>query len=267
MNSEKYEELRAVIKGLKTCSVALSGGVDSMTLAAVAHDILGEQATMVHAVSAAVPEEASQRVRTYAKRLGWKLIEINSGEITAPDYKRNPANRCYYCKSCLYTSIAMLQVGTIISGTNLDDLSDYRPGLIAAKEREVRHPFVEAKISKAELRQIAEFLGLDDLAQLPASPCLSSRIETGIQINPDDLRLVERIESKVRSQIEAENIRCRVQPEVLSVEIDEPVLLGIPEDERDALISTLEPIVAEHQMNRKILLSPYKKGSAFKVIQ
>ncbi|MGI9273250.1 MAG: adenine nucleotide alpha hydrolase [Endozoicomonas sp.] len=260
MVQAKRLKLEAILKEMGSCSVAVSGGVDSMTLAGVAHKVLGEKATMVHAVSAAVPTEATLRVRRYAAQEGWKLKEISAGEMSNPEYKSNPVDRCYHCKSCLYTSIARLEAGVIVSGTNTDDLSDYRPGLVAAKEQSVRHPYVEAEISKAELRQIAKELDFDDLADLPASPCLSSRVETGIPIQIVDLEQVEAIEVKVRSQIDTENARCRVRPEGLEIQIDESTLSDMSESQQGSLLSSVQSLSAKN-----ISLSAYRKGSAFMV--
>ena len=164
-------------------AVAVSGGVDSMTLAYVAHRVLGAQATMYHAVSPAVPDAATSRVRAYAESNGWRLKVISAGEFNDRDYVANPANRCFYCKTNLYGSIASMTDGLIVSGTNLDDLSDWRPGLQAADNHAVRHPFVEARIDKAGVRGIASAYGLDDISALPAAPCLSSRVETGIPLS------------------------------------------------------------------------------------
>ena len=260
MIQEKRNKLENTLREMEHCSVAVSGGVDSMTLAGIAHKVLGEKATMVHAVSAAVPTEATLRVRRYAAQEGWNLKEINAGEMSNPEYKNNPVDRCYHCKSCLYTSIARLEAGVIVSGTNTDDLSDYRPGLIAAKEQRVRHPYVEAKISKSELRLIAKELGFDDLADLPASPCLSSRVETGIPIKVIDLEQVEAIEVKVRSQVETENARCRVRPEGLEIQIDEDTLKDMSDDEQGTLLDSVQSLTAKN-----ISLSSYRKGSAFMV--
>ncbi len=125
--------LDAVLGAIGEVAVAVSGGVDSMTLAVVAGRRLGRGAEMLHAVSPAVPPEASARVRAYAAREGWRLEVIDAGEFADPDYLKNPANRCFFCKANLYGTIATRTAATICSGTNLDDLADWRPGLEAAK--------------------------------------------------------------------------------------------------------------------------------------
>jgi uncharacterized protein len=176
--------LESRLADIARLAVAVSGGVDSLTLAAVAHARLGENATMFHAVSPAVPPEATERTRSLAARFGWRLRVLDAGEFSDPEYLRNPVNRCYFCKSNLYGSIARHTDAQLVSGTNRDDLGDYRPGLDAAAQHGVRHPYVECGIDKAGVRAIAARLGLDGVAELPAAPCLSSRLETGIRVTP-----------------------------------------------------------------------------------
>ena len=174
-------------------AIAVSGGVDSMTLAVVAHR--ENPATEIfHAVSPAVPLQATARVRQYAERERWNLTVIDAGEMLNEDYLANPVNRCYFCKTSLYDTVLEHTKLPVASGTNLDDLGDYRPGLIAAAEHQVRHPYVEAGIDKETLRRVAGALGLHDLKDLPAAPCLSSRVTTGIPIDAELLPLIDRAE-------------------------------------------------------------------------
>src|SRR5580704_878767 len=141
-----------------------------MTLAHLVHRHYGARSRMVHAISPAVPAESTARVRDHAVGNGWALSLVDAGEFSDPSYRANPVDRCYFCKSSLYRRIAEQCEGVIFSGTNTDDLGDYRPGLKAAAERGVRHPFVEAGIAKADIRALARTLGLGDLAELAASP-------------------------------------------------------------------------------------------------
>ncbi|SNY91083.1 uncharacterized protein SAMN04515647_1287 [Cohaesibacter sp. ES.047] len=263
MSEAKVEKLISILRDMEECSVAVSGGVDSMTLSFLAHRELGSRATMVHAISPAVPKEATERVSFYAQKEGWNLRVVNAGEMSNEDYLANPVNRCYFCKSSLYGTINNLDAGNVISGTNMDDLSDFRPGLLAAKESRVRHPFVEAGISKAELRQIAADFKLADLAQLPSSPCLASRVQTGIRINARDLGLIERIETFVRSQVVATNIRCRLVDEGFRIEIDQPIFDAISEQEKSDLIGSISHAVADIGDHEQILIAAYRQGSAF----
>ena len=222
MIEDRLADLHRLLDDLSQVAVAVSGGVDSMTLAFATHLRLGYRATMYHAVSAAVPPEATDRMRRQAARSGWRLEVIEAGEFSDPEYLRNPVNRCFHCKSNLYSAIARRTPAVIVSGTNVDDLSDFRPGLEAAKNHGVRHPYVEASIDKATIRAIAAHYRLNDIAELPASPCLSSRIETGIRVNAGDLGLVHAIERLVSQTLDADTVRCRVRREGLVIELDEP---------------------------------------------
>jgi uncharacterized protein len=213
-----------VLNAMGEVAVAVSGGVDSLTLAAFAHRQLGTRCTMFHAVSAAVPSEGTQRTRALADREGWMLHVIDAGEFDNGDYMRNPVNRCFYCKTSLYGSIRPHTSAQIVSGTNLDDLGEYRPGLIAAKEHGVRHPFVEAAMSKQRVRALASHLGLGEVAELPSSPCLSSRIETGIAIDPAMLACVHAAEKLVTARLAPETVRCRVRAKGVVIELDQSSL-------------------------------------------
>ena len=192
-------------------TIALSGGVDSMTLAHVGSRVLGQRVRVIHAISPAVPPVATARVQAHAARAGWRLEFVDAGEFDDPRYRANPVNRCYFCKSNLYATIAGLAEGAIASGTNADDLGDFRPGLKAAEEWKVVHPYVEAGIDKAAIYALASYLGLDDLAELPAQPCLASRVETGLEVKASDLEFVDQIERLLRAdQGLSATVRCRI---------------------------------------------------------
>jgi pyridinium-3,5-biscarboxylic acid mononucleotide sulfurtransferase len=192
-------------------AIAVSGGVDSMTLAHVAARHSRTQATMYHATSPAVPASARGRVEVHAATHGWRLVVVDAEELADPRYRANPVDRCYYCKTNLYDRIAGVTTDAIASGTNTDDLSDFRPGLRAAAERHVVHPYVEAALGKTEIYALASALGLSDLERLPAQPCLASRVETGIAIDPSDLLFIDLVESRLAASLGREaTVRCRV---------------------------------------------------------
>jgi uncharacterized protein len=214
------QRLQSVLRGHGPMAIAVSGGVDSMTLAHVAVGCI--DVTVMHAISSAVPAQATARVRDHARRFDWALIETDAGEFADPRYVANPVNRCYFCKSNLYDRIGGLTDGLIASGANLDDLGDFRPGLIAARERRVIHPLIEAEIDKATVRAIAASLGLNDLSDLPAQPCLASRVETGIAISAVDLAFVGAMESALRDLApQLVDVRCRILHRGVVVEIDD----------------------------------------------
>lgn len=261
--NHKLTHLQKILKTLDKVTVALSGGVDSMTLAFVAHQILGDNAKMVHSISPAVPPMDTQRIREFAKQYQWNIEFVSSGEIDTPSYKNNPVNRCYYCKTCLYSTLKSLSFGQVVSGTNLDDLGDYRPGLIAAKEHNVVHPFVEAKITKQEIRQLALQFGLPTLSKLPASPCLASRIETGIHIDNNNLGLVDAVEQYLRSRINTANLRCRVKKQQIGIELDNSTFQSLTQQDIESLKIDITEITDKFRSNVPIQFMPYQRGSAF----
>lgn len=244
-------------------AVAVSGGIDSLTLATLAARRLGPRAEMFHSLTASVPQEATRRTRELADRQGWRLRVIDARELAREEYLANPANRCFYCKQSLYAEIARHTKAQVLSGANADDLSDYRPGLEAAREAGARHPFVDVGVDKAAIRAIARELGLGALAEIPASPCLSSRVETGIRIAPSLLARIEAAEAAIRALVDAKSLRCRVRAHGVVVEIDEATLAQLPAARRDEIAAAVAPIFDGAMPT----FSPYRLGSAFLVKQ
>jgi uncharacterized protein len=171
----------------------------------------------------------------------------------------NPINRCFFCKTNLYARIAGLTELIIVSGTNVDDLGDFRPGLQAARDHRVRHPYVEAGLIKDDVRQVARGLGLDDLSELPAAPCLSSRIETGLKVTTKRLALVEAIETALRDGIGQGTIRCRVRATGVVVELGEDLLSRMGESNQDQI----DTILRDHGHGGGAVYESYRQGSAF----
>jgi uncharacterized protein len=255
--------LESVLDAMERIAVAVSGGVDSLTLAAYAHRLLPERVTMYHAVSPAVPGEGTQRTRELAAREGWSLHVIDAGEFDNANYRANPVNRCFYCKTSLYGAIRPLTQAQVVSGTNLDDLGEYRPGLIAAKEHEVRHPFVEAAMGKGKVRALARELGLGEVAELPSSPCLSSRVETGIAIDPRVLANIHATERHVAAELAPRTVRCRVRASAIVVELDAACLQNLDEAHTHTLAEVVRDIFSTTHARAAVRFEPYRTGSAF----
>lgn len=246
--------------------VACSGGVDSMLLATLAHRAAPTATIIAHAVSPAVPPAATDRVRAWAQAENWTLHIVSSGEFADENYLSNPVNRCYFCKSNLYGALsdiaaAMPAGAAILSGANTDDLGEYRPGLDAAAERGVRHPMIEAGISKAEIRAVARALGLP-FAELAASPCLASRLYTGTRVTASRLAAVDAAETLIRRQTGLAVVRCRVRNDAMVVEV--------PADDRTQLdASVLDDALAAARTHAPELTgigldaAPYRPGRAF----
>ncbi len=257
------ERLEAVLAAMPRVACAVSGGIDSLTLATVAHRRPGREGVeMFHAVSPAVPREATERTQAIAQQEGWSLTIIDAGEFSDAQYRANPSNRCYYCKTSLYGAIRPATTAQIVSGTNTDDLGEYRPGLVAAKEHDVRHPFVEAGIDKNGVRAIARALGLGEIAELPSAPCLSSRIETGIGIDPAMLACVHAGENLVREKLGARTVRCRVRANGVVIELDAQTL-ALPEELRTPVAQEVERLFREGGFPGSVAFAPYRVGSAF----
>lgn len=261
----ELEALLATIGEIREMGVALSGGVDSLTLAAVSHAVLGSRAIMYHAQSPAVPFDATARVEAMAAARGWRLEVFDAGEFGRDEYLANPVDRCFYCKSSLYGSIRARTAAQLVSGTNLDDLGEYRPGLRAAGEHAVRHPYVEVGATKEMVRAMARVMGLGILAELPAAPCLASRIETGIAIDAATLSLVHASERLIGAAVAARTVRCRVRASGVVLELDAASLDGIGAERRDALAREVSGLFAGAGRARPVRFAPYRNGSAFLV--
>jgi uncharacterized protein len=218
---------------------------------------------MFHAVSPAVPDAATARVRAFADALGWNLEVFDAGEFADPTYRANPVDRCFHCKTGLYGTIRERTPATILSGTNRDDLGDYRPGLEAARDHGVRHPYVEAGIDKAGVRAVARALGHPDLAELPAQPCLSSRIETGLRIRPRVLAVVDAVERFVAGHLAPDVVRCRVRRGGVCIELDAASLDRLAPETRRDLSRDIAAMFAGAGLDCAVAFAPYRMGSAF----
>ncbi|MCH8164895.1 MAG: glycosyltransferase [Planctomycetes bacterium] len=203
-------------------------------------------------------------VRRHASRHGWTLEVIDAGEFADRRYLANPVNRCFFCKANLYRAIAGATDAQILSGANLDDLGDYRPGLAAAADYRVRHPLIEAGIDKAMVRRLAAAAGLSDLRQLPAAPCLSSRLVTGIPVTAERLRLVLEVERLLKARLgAARTVRCRVRENGVEVQLDDAALDRLDAGARRALERRIAGLCDRHGVPPAVNFAGYVRGSAF----
>jgi uncharacterized protein len=198
----KREQLLALVGSYGSCAVAYSGGVDSAVVAKAAQVALGDRAVAVTGVSASLAEGELEQAAAVARLIGIRHERLATEEVANAAYAANAPDRCFHCKTELYTKLGPLRerlgVAVIANGTNVDDLGDYRPGLTAANEHDVRSPLAECGLTKTDVRALAAAWGLP-VAEKPASPCLSSRIAYGQQVTPERLRMVDRAEQIVRS--------------------------------------------------------------------
>jgi uncharacterized protein len=232
----KREVALARLRGLGSALVAYSGGVDSAYLLSLAREALGEGAVAFTALSPAVAPDELDGAREVARLLGVRHIEKRSGELEDPRYAANPNNRCYFCKTELY-SIAeaearALGLAAVVSGTNADELTDYRPGLKAADEHRVVQPLAEAGLTKDEIRSLSRAAGLPTWDK-PQQPCLSSRIPYGIAVTAERLLQLAQSEMALR-KLGLREFRVRYHGEVARIEVGQGELARLLEVRAEA---------------------------------
>jgi pyridinium-3,5-biscarboxylic acid mononucleotide sulfurtransferase len=198
---EKEHKLEELLKSLAPVVVAFSGGVDSSYLAYKAHRVLGPRALAAMGDSASVPSQQRRMADQIIQQTGIAYRIVKSQELENPEYSANSSNRCYFCKTELYTQLRKIAdefgAATILDGLNADDLGDFRPGRKAGEENQVRSPLLEAGMHKEDIRELSRRAGLPTADQ-PASACLSSRFPYGVQITEEKLRIVDQGEEALR---------------------------------------------------------------------
>ena len=231
--SRKLDRLHEIMASTCGAVVAYSGGTDSTLVAAVAVRALGARALAVTAVSPSLPPGEAEEAGRVAGELGISHRTVRTREAERPAYLANGTDRCYHCKTELYDVLARVAEETdfpvVVSGANLDDLGDFRPGLAAAEEHGVRHPLVEARKTKSDVREAAHQLAIPTWNK-PASACLASRIPFGVTITVEELSKVGRAE-RLLKDLGFRQCRVRVHGDVVRIEVEEADIgrLAVPD--------------------------------------
>lgn len=218
---EKERKLLRILEDLGRVIVAYSGGTDSAYLAWAANHVLGENAIVITADSASIPESHKRDAEEFARRFGLRHEYIQTYEFDNPDYAANNPDRCFHCKDELFERLE--QVGrergieNVVYGVNVDDLGDYRPGQNAAKKHQVKTPLVEAGMKKIEIRELSRLAGLPTWDR-PASACLSSRIPYGTPVTIENVKTVEKGEEEIRA-LGFRQFRVRFHGELVRIEV------------------------------------------------
>lgn len=230
---QKREALQETLRGIGKLAIAFSGGVDSTLLLAAAHEALGDNVVAITARAQMIPAREIREATELCEQRGIRHVIIDADALAIPGFAENPADRCYVCKTALFTLImqtaAQLGFDTVAEGTNTSDLGDYRPGLKALGELKVRSPLLESGLSKADVRALSRSMGLPTWDK-PSYACLASRIPYGQLITGEALRAVEAAEDML---IDAEfaQVRCRAHGKLARIEV--------PPEKRVALMEAL----------------------------
>lgn len=261
----KFIRLQEVLQGCGSCLVAYSGGVDSVFLARVAHDVLRDRALAVIADSPSLPRRELAEAEEIARQFGIPLRVLRTAEFSDPEYLANPTNRCYFCKHALFSELAPLarveKVSVIIYGENASDVGDHRPGAQAAAEFAVRAPLKEVGLTKAEIRELSGRLGLPT-ADKPQMACLSSRIPTGEEVTPAKLAQVEAAENVLRD-LGFHDVRVRhhelKQGALARIEVGPAELLRLFENE--TLRTVADRLMSLGYLHVTVDAAGYRRGS------
>ena len=260
---KKLRKLRSLLKGYGSCLVAYSGGVDSVFLARVAHDVLRDRALAVIADSPSLPRRELEEALEIARKFLFPVRVIHTGEFADENYTTNPANRCYFCKHALFEELTPLAeaegFAVIAYGENASDSADFRPGAQAAAKFQVRAPLKEAGLTKPEIRELSAQFGLPT-AEKPQMACLSSRIPYGEPVTPEKLRMIEQAEYALRDlgfhELQNQHLaRIELAPEEI------PALLA---HDRFALVAEKLKLIGYAHVT--LDLQGYRRGSTNEVL-
>jgi uncharacterized protein len=263
----KLERLNDLLRQTNGVLVAFSAGVDSTFLLKIAHRVLGEKAVALTASSPTAPPGELEAAKTFAAGLGCRHVILDSDELANPSFHQNPVNRCFFCKDELYricrAQAERLGIEIIMDGTNLDDLKDHRPGLKAAKEWGIRHPLVEAEMTKDDIRHHSRELGLPTWDK-PSSPCLSSRFPYGTEINLERLKQIGACELFMK-ELRFREFRVRYHGDLARIEVASNELDRLLEKEtREAIIGKFKEVGFSYV---SLDLQGYRTGSLNEVLK